>query len=305
MLALSVVAWGGAPAGASGFESRRATSTTRAPRPPSPCGRSATPPAVYDHVIWIWMENKSLNQVIGSSQAPYETSLAAQCASASRYSSVGSPSLPNYIGATSGSTHGISDDGSPAEHPITADNLFRQVRDQGGSARSYQESMTGTCNLGTAGRYAVKHNPAAYYVGGSDRSACQADDIPLGGVRSGALRGELETSTLPAFAFVTPNLCNDTHDCSVRTGDRWLQRWLPVMLASPSYAAGRTAIFVVWDEDTPMPFIAIAPTVRPRTVLGARVDHYALLRTTEEMLGLPTLLGAAAQAPSMRTSLRL
>jgi len=59
------------------------------------------------------------------------------------------------------------------------------------------------------------------------------------------------------------------------------------------------------DEDSPMPFIAIAPTVRPRTVLGAAVDHYALLRTTEEMLGLPTLLGAAAQAPSMRTSLHL
>ena len=304
-LALSA-AWGGAPAArASAFESPRATSTTRAPRPASPCGRSATPPAVYDHVIWIWMENKSSNQVIGSAQAPYETSLAAQCASASKYSSVGSPSLPNYIGATSGSTHGISDDGSPAEHPITADNLFRQVRGQGGKARSYEESMTGTCNLGAAGRYAVKHNPAAYYVGGSDRSACQADDIPLGGVKSGALRGDLETSTLPTFAFVTPNLCNDTHDCSVRTGDRWLQRWLPVMLASDSYAAGRTAIFVVWDEDSPMPFIAIAPTVRPRTVLGAAVDHYALLRTTEEMLGLPTLLGAAAQAPSMRTSLHL
>jgi len=104
---------------------------------------------------------------------------------------------------------------------------------------------------------------------------------------------------------VTPNLCNDTHDCSVRTGDGWLQQWLPAMLASRSYAAGRTAIFVVWDEDTPMPFIAVAPTVPPRTVLGATVDHYALLRTTEEMLDLPTLLGAAAQAPSMRTSLRL
>ena len=304
-LALSVVAWGGASASASGPETQSATSTTRAPRPTRPCGRSATPPAVYDHVIWIWMENKSLNQVIGSSQARYETSLATQSASASRYSSVGSPSLPNYIGATSGSTHGISDDGSPADHPITGDNLFRQVRDQGGTARSYQESMRGNCNLGTAGRYAVKHNPAAYYVGGADRSACQADDVPLGDVRSGALRRDLDADTLPTFAFVTPNLCNDTHDCSVRTGDRWLQRWLPVMLASSSYVAGRTAIFVVWDEDSPMPFIAISPTVPPRTVLHAAVDHYALLRTTQEMLDLPTLLGAAAQAPSMRTSLRV
>ena len=304
-LALSVIAWGGASARASGLETLSPTSTTRAPGPTRPCGRSATPPARYDHVIWIWMENKQSSQVIGSSQAPYETSLATQCASASRYSSVGSPSLPNYIGATSGSTHGISDDGSPADHPITGDNLFRQVRDQGGTARSYQESMTGNCNLGAVGRYAVKHNPAAYYVGGADRSACQVDDVPLGGVRSGALRHDLDADTLPTFAFVTPNLCNDTHDCSVRTGDRWLQRWLPVMLASSSYAAGRTAIFVVWDEDPPMPFIAIAPTVPPRTALSATVDHYSLLRTTEEMLDVPTLLGAAAQAPSMRTSLRL
>src|SRR5262249_62385024 len=110
---------------------------------------------------------------IGSAQAPYETSLATQCASASRYASVGSPSLPNYIGATSGSTHGISDDGSPAEHPITADNLFRQVRDRGGTARSYEESMTGTCNLGGAGGDALKPNPAASYPEGAGPSACQ------------------------------------------------------------------------------------------------------------------------------------
>ena len=165
--------------------------------------------------------------------------------------------------------------------------------------------MKGNCNLGTSGRYAVKHNPAAYYVGGSDRSACQTDDIPLGSLQSGALRRDLAAGTLPTFAFVTPNLCNDTHDCPVRTGDRWLEQWVPPLLASSSYTAGRTAIFVVWDEDSPMPFIAIAPTVPARTVLSTKVDHYALLRTTEEMLGITTHLGAAARAPSMRTSLHL
>jgi hypothetical protein len=282
-----------------------ATSTAPSKGRRGPCGASATPPAVYDHVIWIWMENKTFNQVIGTSHAPYETSLAKQCATATQYSSVGSPPLPNYLGATSGSTHGIFNDGAPAVHPITTDNLFRQVRAQGGTARSYQESMTGNCNLGTSGRYAVKHNPAAYYVGDSDRAACEADDVPLGSLQSGALRHDLDTDTLPTFAFVTPNLCHDTHDCSVRTGDRWLQQWLPVLLASNSYAAGSTAIFVVWDEDSPMPFVAIAPTVPTRTVVSANVDHYALLRTTEEMLGIPTQLGAAAQAPSMRTSLHL
>jgi phospholipase C len=260
---------------------------------------------VYDHVIWIWMENKTSTNVIGNADAPYETSLAHQCAAATHYSSVGSPSLPNYIGATSGATQGITDDGAPAAHPITADNLFRQVREHGGTARSYEESMVGNCALESSGRYAVKHNPAAYYVGPSDRSACQADDVPLGGVDDGALRHDLDANTLPTFSFVTPDLCNDTHDCSVQTGDRWLQQWVPELQSSSSYAAGRTAIFVVWDEDSPMPFIAIAPTLATGTTLDAAIDHYALLRTTEEMLGLPTTLGAAAGAPSMRAALHL
>jgi hypothetical protein len=260
---------------------------------------------VYDHVIWIWMENKSFGDVIGNSAAPYETSLARLCATATNYATVGSPSLPNYLGATSGSTQGISDDGPPADHPLTADNLFREVRQHAGTARSYLESMGGNCQLASSGRYAVKHNPAAYYVGGSDRSACQADDVPLGGLEDGALRHDLDADTLATFSSVTPNLCNDTHDCSVATGDRWLHQWVPVLLASRSYTAGTTAVFVVWDEERPMPFLAIAPTVPAGTALGEAVDHYALLRTTEEMLGIPTPLDAAAHAPSMRTSLNI
>jgi hypothetical protein len=314
-LALATVACGGGSGSASRRETpttvvsasttRTTASTLPAQRQSGPCGGSATPPTVYAHVIWIWMENKKFNEVIGNSDAPYETSLARLCATATQYSSIGSPSLPNYLGATSGSPHGISNDGSPADHPIPANNLFRQVREQGGTARSYQESMGGNCKMDSSGRYAVKHNPAAYYVGGSDRSACQADDVPLGGLEDGALRHDLDANTLPTFSFVTPDLCNDTHDCSVRTGDRWLQQWVPVLLASSSYAAGSTAIFVVWDEDSPMPFLAIAPTVPTGTVLGAGIDHYALLRTTEEMLGIPTRLGAAAHAPSMRASLHV
>jgi hypothetical protein len=294
-LALTLVVHGGGSADAS------------SPSQPQsgPCGETGTPPAVYEHVIWIWMENKSYNQVIGNGNAPYETSLARKCATATRYANVGSPSLPNYLGATSGSTHGVSDDLPPADHPITTDNLFRQVREHGGTARSYEESMPQNCRLTDSGRYAVKHNPAAYYVGSSDRAACQADDLPLGGLTAGALRHDVDANSLPTFSFVTPNTCNDTHDCSVRTGDRWLQQWLPVLFGSSSYAAGTTAIFVVWDEQTPMPFLAIAPTVPTATVLRAKTDHYALLRTTEEMLALPALLGAAARATSMRTSLHL
>ena len=38
------------------------------------------------------------------------------------------------------------------------------------------------------------------------------------------------------------------------------------------------------------------------TVTTKRFDHYSLLRTTEELLGLRTFLGAAEKAPSMRAA---
>src|SRR5579864_2129105 len=271
-----------------------------APTAATPCGTSARPPATYRHVVWIWMENHAYGSVIGSSHAPYQTQLTRQCGTATHYATVGSPSLPNYLGATAGTTFGIGDDDGPGSHHLTADNLFRQVRAAGGTERSYEESMPANCALSSGGEYAVKHNPAAYYQGGGDRAACQADDVPLT-----QLPADVAAGRLPTFAFVTPNLCDDTHDCSVATGDAWLSAFVPTLLASAEYRAGSMAIVIVYDEDTPMPNAFIAPSVPPGTVVTVPVNHYALLRATEEMLGLGALLGRAAAAPDLRPLLHL
>lgn len=260
----------------------------------SPCGWSAAAPATYQHVIWILMENHTWGQVLGNrSAAPYEVALAAQCASATHFDNVGSPSLPNYLGATSGSNQGISDDSPPSSHPLTVDNLFRQVRTAGGTERSYEESMTAPCQQSSAGEYAVKHNPAAYYLGpgNQDRAACQADDVSFSEFGT-----DLVSGRLPTFSFITPNLCDDTHDCGVSTGDQWLSRQLPPILQSAAYRRGTTAVFVIWDEYSPIPNIEIAPSVHPGTVVSQSFNDFALLRTTEEMLALPPLAGAAGAA---------
>ncbi len=277
------------------------------------CGTRPAPPPAYQHVVWIFMENHRYPQVIGSGDAPFETALAQRCGTATRYASVGAPSLPNYIGATSGDTHGIADDKGPATHPLTADNLFRQVRASGRQARSYEEAMPTNCALDPKGSYAVKHNPAAYFTGSvpernggtDDRAACKADDVALGTPTSGALADDLDRDTLGAFSFITPDLCNDTHNCDVKTGDKWLQAWLPRLVGSAAYRSGTTAIFVAWDEYTPMPSIVVSPSTPARSVSDAVVDHYSLLRTTEELLGISDFLGHAAQAPSMRQAFGL
>jgi phospholipase C len=267
------------------------------------CTGAATPTR-YDHVVWIFMENHHRGDVLGSPSAPFETSVAAGCATAADYRHVGRPSLPNYLGAVTGATWGVRDDAAPDRHAITGDNLFRQVRRAGGTARTYAESMPSPCRLGATGRYAVKHNPAAYLQGADDRAACQRDDLPLGPLGSGALATDLARGTLATFTVVVPDLCSDTHDCGVATGDRWLRQWITAITTSSTYRAGRTAVFVAWDEPTPMPFLAIGPSIRAATVVHPAVDHYALLRTTEDLLGLPAI-GRAATAPSMRAALHL
>ena len=278
----------GAPAPSS---TSTATSTTEIELTPT-CGALLPAPERFDHIVWIWMENHYAADVIGNSNSPFTNSLATECVTATDYRQVGAPSLPNYIGATSGDTWGIADDAGPDTHVLTADNIFRQVRTAGGTAVSYQDAMPSACATESSGTYAVKHNPAAYYQGADDRAACQRDNLPL---------DRFDPANLPTFAFVTPDLCNDTHDCPVATGDQWLANFLPPVLASNTYRQGRTAVFLVWDEDSPMPFVAITPTAAAGGAITDPVDHYSLLRTTEEMLGLP-LLGKAATATSMRSA---
>jgi hypothetical protein len=265
--------------------------TVAAPSSRRPClGTGA--PAHYDHVIWIVMENKAAASVRGSA-APAATSLAARCGATADYHAVTHPSLPNYIALTSGSTHGITDDTDPSKHRLGGASIFSLVAASHRRWATYAESMPTACARASSGRYAVRHNPATYYT--SLAKTCATSDLPMGKPSSGRLATALRTGTLPAFTLMVPDLCNDTHDCSVATGDRWLGRWLTTITSSRTYAAGRTAVFITWDEDdntrvNRVLLIVIAPSVRPGTVIRGRITHLSLLRTTEDLLGLPTTL---------------
>jgi chitodextrinase len=267
-----------------------------------PCGSAAaSTPATLQHVVWIWMENKTYSSVIGNtSAAPYENQLAGQCGLATNYAGVSHPSLPNYIAATSGSTQGITDDNPPSSHPLGVASIFGQI-----NSKSYQESMPSNCALTSSGNYAVKHNPEAYYT--PIRTDCNVNDVPMGSTNSGAFLNDLTNNTLPAFSFVTPDMCNDTHDCSVSTGDAWLKSWVPKIIASPAYKAGQLALFITWDENdgstgNNVPAIVASPYTPAGTTSATSFNHYSLLRTTEELLGTTNYLGNAAGAASMRSA---
>ena len=248
------------------------------------------------------MENKPYGSVIGSKVAPYENELAKECGLATDYRAITHPSLPNYLAATGGSTFGVTDDAGPSSHPISGPSLFQQLTQANSSWRAYDESMPTACDLNPSGRYAVKHNPAVYYT--AVRTQCAVDDVPL----EGHLSQDIATGNLPSFAFVTPNLCDDTHDCSVQTGDTWLATWIPRIVAGPNYRTGNTLIVLTWDEgvgaNNLIPTVVIGPSVPTGDRSSAALTHYSLLRTTEELLGLPAI-GAASTATSMTSTFHL
>jgi hypothetical protein len=270
----------------------------------NPCGSAAGTPARVAHVIWIWFENHAASEIVGNSAAPRTTRLAGECGFATNYFAVAHPSLPNYVAATSGGTQGVTDDGPPSAHPLHATSLFARAA----SARSYEESMPSPCALTDTYPYATKHNPEAYYL--DARARCRTGDVPLGTTTHGAFAAALANGTLPAFSFVTPNLCHDMHDCSVATGDAWLGSWLTRITGSASYRAGNTVVFIVWDEDdgsaaNRVPLLVISPWTTPGTRSNMRFTHYSLLRTTEELLGIHAHLGNAATATSLRSAFGL
>lgn len=266
-----------------------------------PCG-TAPAPAHWKHVIWIWMENESYDSVLRSGSAPYLTQLAHECGLATAYRAVAHPSLPNYIAATSGGTWGIGDDAPPSLHPVAHPSLFSQLAARGMTWRSYEESMPSNCDLSSSGAYAVKHNPAAYYV--DIGASCRRWDVSLA-----ALEPDLRRDRLPSFAFVTPNLCDDMHDCPISSGEAWLARWVPRILASRSYRSASTVLFLTFDEGTDPGNHVATVVVSPATPAGTRsaesFDHYSLLKTTEQLLGLTVELGHARRAAGMRAAFHL
>jgi hypothetical protein len=261
-----------------------------APGSGGPC-RGKAPPPRYDHVVLVVLENHKFSEVAGHS--PYLNALARACGLATDYASVAHPSLPNYLALTSGGTHGISSDCDDC--PVSGPSIFGQTR---GDWRSYLEGIPAPGYEGaSSGRYVKHHNPAAYYT--QLRAGYARRAIPL--VR---LRSDLARRRLTRFSFVAPDECHNEHDCSIATGDAWLHAWLPRIFASAGYRAGRTAVFVTYDEgghpDNRVYTVVAARSVPPGTVVAAPFDHYSLLRTAERLLGLSCLADACAARPMDR-----
>jgi phospholipase C len=299
LLGLAVGTYGLIRAGWSGPQP--VTGTTHSPVPSPPAAATPTPtPSIttagYDHVVVIVLENHSFETVIGSSQAPYLNEFANRWSLATGYSGVSHPSLPNYLAMIGGSTFGISSDCTSCF--LNAPSLPDRLEAAGKTWKGYMEGMPSPCFLGSSGQYAQKHDPFIYFNPIRNDPARCARIVPYNRLATDFA----SPATAPSFAFITPNLCNDGHDCALSTSNAWISREVPALMLSPAFANSRSLLVITFDEGAGgsdrVATILAGSGVKPGFRSAVTYDHYSLLRTVESFWGLaPLAEGDAAAAP--------
>jgi len=243
-------------------------------------------------VFTIVFENEDASSVLVPAN-PTFYGLAQKYAAPAHYGSSTHPSLPNYIVMTSGSTNGVVNDNDPNENfrvPGT-ENVAAQLDASNLMWRAYMESMGAPCTMASDGAlYSAHHNPFLYYayVAG-DSARCQQHVVDFS-----SFEADLG-SNLYRYMWITPNACDDMHNCEASVGDAWLAKWIPIIQASEAYRAGG-AIFILFDEGSgrgpgayaDLPVLVISERLAEKRTT-TQFDHASYLATVEDALQLGRL----------------
>jgi hypothetical protein len=247
---------------------------------------AAVPAPHLQRVAVVVMENKEAATVL--KDAPWLRTTGTRGARATRLNGETHPSLPNYLALLTGSTHGVGDDNTNRRVP--GPSLVDQLEAKRVGWRAYMEGLPSPCadpSVVSFGRYAKKHNPFYFVNAVLDHPAACRKVVPLTQLARDEARG------LPRFVWITPDMCNDMHDCPVSTGDRWLARTMPPLIRA---LGPRGALIVTFDEGTSnergggrIATIVTGGAARRGAVDARLLDHRAVLATIEDTLGLGRL----------------
>jgi hypothetical protein len=197
----------------------------------------------FQHIVTIVLENKEFGTVIGSPKMPYFNQLAESYTLLTQLYAVMHPSLPNYLAMIGGDTFGITFDCNSCllEAPSLPDLIEASSR----TWRTYQEDMPSSCFSGFEyANYAIKHNPFMYFKPiRLDAQRCGRSIVPFT-----QLAADMDARQLPNYIFITPNLCNDAHDCGVDVADKWLISVVPGLQAALDAEGKPYLIVLTWDE---------------------------------------------------------
>lgn len=248
------------------------------------CASTTLPSIVAPKSVFvIVMENHSYDAAL---QGAYTATLAQQVGVAANYHAIAHPSVPNYLAITSGQTWGVDGD---VYRVLPRQDLGDQLTAAHVSWRAYMEALGDGGCANSPPPYDPNHNPFAYYGG-----HCPSNVVPFE-----QLASDLDHKAT-RFAWIGPDVCHDQHNCSTSVGDDWLRETVGLITSSKSWVAG-AVIFITWDEDdgstnNHVLTLVLRPDVKHR-VSTERYDHYSLLATIEDILGVPRLANAESAKP--------
>jgi hypothetical protein len=255
----------------------------------------------YDHIFVIVAENKNYEQIIGSEDAPRLNKLAKEYGLATNFYGEVHPSEANYIAMLGGDTFGINDDDpwscepfkisaacpyafypNYAPHSVSARSLMDQLADAKLTWKGYFEDLPAPGSLAIFNPseenpdsnrpkylYAAKHNGFVNFERVRQDRKIAEKIVPLE-----KLRSDLAAGTLPNYAHIILNQCNDMHgldaaqpapaaDCVlegrdpgkiaalIRRGDKAIGDVVDEIMAAPVWSGGsNVAIVITWDEDS-------------------------------------------------------
>jgi len=247
-----------------------------------------------DHVVIVIEENRSFQDIYDSASAPFINSLVPEGALFTQSFGIEHPSQPNYLDLFSGSNQGVTDNSCP--HSFSTPNLGAQLFAAGLSFGGYSADLPSVgSTVCASGLYARKHNPSINFNTGSNAVPSSANK-PFAGYWPTSDAG---FAALPTVSIVVPNLDNDMHDGSISQGDAWFQNNL-----SGYYQWAKThnsLLILTFDEDDSASgnqiFTLFVGPMVASGLYSVRIDHFNVLRTIEDMYGLPYAGTAATTAP--------
>jgi phosphatidylinositol-3-phosphatase len=244
------------------------------------------------YIQLVIFENQAYANIIGSPEAPYINSLAQTWANMTDSVAITHPSQPNYLALFSGSTQGVTGDNCPVSFKVAS--LASELLAAKLSFTGYAESMP---SVGFTGCQAVADQlPSGWLYMRKHVPWTDFNKIPK--KDSQPYPGPL--SKPPSrFVWITPNMCNDMHDCNIITGDTWASQNLPNLIAWDQKHNG--VLILTFDENDGTPgnqvVTILAGNVNPGSYSQA-INHYNVLRTIEDTFGL-TPLGQSANVSAI------
>ncbi len=291
------------------FAAPLATSNYQSHPPSTTLASLASAP--FDHIVTILMENQGLCDVyVGcGGSATYMSHLADQNVIVMTWGTTSHPSEGNYISLIGGDNFGHTNDGYCC-WGINAPNIVDRMESAGLTWQAFAEdaSGSGTCNFNPP--RGADHFAFLTFADMNTPARC-ANLLTTTSSSDTEFLNSLNSANPANFIWLTPNDCNNMHDCGIATGDSYLSTLVPQILSSKEFTTTKATLLIVFDEGYTgcsntggTGECVYASFSGPVAKKGVQLSppgasHYSYLSTIETAWGLSSLTSNDAGAPNL------